>query len=94
MWTTLSTDAINNIYLVFGLVSGGMLTWMYNSANARWRRGRGLRRVPAKVERENIERMWQAQSDKAQGCREMLRAIGEWSMVVVIVFLLGLFLGG
>lgn len=94
MQMALSIDAINNIYLMIGMFCGSLLTWIITSAYNRWRRGRGLRRVPTKVERENAERMWQAKNDQAQGCREMLRAMGEWSMVGVIIFLIGLFLGG
>jgi len=94
MRTIFTPEVVNNIYLTIGLFCGSLLTWIISSAYNRWKRGRGLRRVPQKVERENAERMWQAKSDQAQGCREMLRAVGEYSIVVVIIFFLGLFLGG
>lgn len=89
---TLSIEVINNIYLIIGLAFGGLLTVMITSANERWRRGRGLRRVPEKVERENVERIWKAKNDQAQGCREMLRAAGQITAAAVIIFFLGLFL--
>jgi len=89
---SLSIEAINNIYLLSGFTFGSLLTWIISSATNRWKRGRGLRRVPTKVERENEERMWKAKNDQAQGCREMLRSVGEWSVGIMIIFVLGMVL--
>lgn len=78
--------------LITGLLFGVLTAWLIASASGRWRRGRGLLRTVDKVRSENSERLWQAKSDRAQGWRELLRAVGEWSVVGVIVFLLGVVL--
>lgn len=71
-----------------------ILTWQVMGASARWRRGRGLLRRPVVVESENMERMWRAKSDRAQGLRELLRSIGQWMVAMVLIFVLVLLWSG
>ncbi|MBV7327430.1 hypothetical protein KFU94_04050 [Chloroflexi bacterium TSY] len=81
-----------SIVISFGL--GIALSWLIASATARWRRGRGLILRPQIVRSENIERMRDARNNRAQGWRELWRASGEWLIVVILVFLLGIIWGG
>jgi hypothetical protein len=76
------------------IVVSVLLTWLVTSASMRWGRGRGLVRRPATVRMENTERLWQAKNQRAQGCREMLRALGQFLLAAILVFLLALLLGG
>ncbi len=82
------------VNLLFGGLLGIVLMWLLKSATTRWRRGRGLIRTPRKVRIENERRLREARSDHAQGWRELGRAIGEWSVILTIVFLMGLVLAG
>ena len=79
--------------LVACIGAGAVLAWLVNTATARWGRGRGLLRVPARVKRENQERLWQARSERAQGWRELWRSLLELLVAAILVFLLGFFLG-
>lgn len=76
------------------IVLSSLFTWQVTSASARWRRGRGLLRRPAVVETENMERMWRARTDRARGWREVLRAVGQWMVALVLVFVLAWLWGG
>ena len=70
------------------IVLSSLFTWQVTSASVRWRRGRGLLRRPAVVETENVERMWRARTDRARGWREVLRAVGQWMVALVLIFVL------
>lgn len=84
-------QSITTIVLVLLAI---MLTWQVMSASACWLRGRGLVRRPLVVESENAARMWRAKSDRAQGLRELLRAVGQWMVAMVLVFALVLLWSG
>ena len=81
-----------NVFVVASMGVGGLLTWMLLRASNRWSRGRGLLRVPERVQHENDERLWRAKADRAQGWRELWRSIMEFTVAVLVLALLGYFI--
>ena len=81
-------------WLMIGTIGlTALTTWLVAQSTARWRRGRGLLGAQERAERENIERMLKARSDRAQGWRELGRSLMEFGAAVVIAGILGFFLG-
>lgn len=70
-----------------------LTTWLAARSTERWRRGRGLLGAEARAERENIERLLRAKSDRAQGWRELGRAVLEFGVALLLAGGLGFFLG-
>ncbi len=73
------------VNLLFGGLLGIVLTWLLTSATTRWRRGRGLIRTPRKVRLENERRLREAHSDRAQGWRELGRALMQFALLLLVV---------
>lgn len=82
------------ILIVVVMILSVLITAQLLSAAMRWNRGRGLLRRPEVVEMENQERLWKARADRAKGRRELLRAVGQYVIVVALVGMLGVILGG
>lgn len=81
-------------WLVIGTIGlTALATWLVSESTVRWRRGQGLLGAPARAERENQERLLKAKADRAQGWRELWRALGGLAIAVVLVGLLGFYLG-
>jgi len=81
-------------WLMIGTIGlTALVTWLAAQSTERWRRGRGLLGAQARAERENIERLLRAKSDRAQGWRELGRAVGGLAVAVALLGLLGFFLG-
>lgn len=76
------------------ILTSVLLTWLVSSAAMRWSRGRGLVHRPATVRMENAERLWRAKAHRAQGCREMVRALAQFALAGLLLYLLALLVGG
>lgn len=81
-------------YALLSFGFGCLVTYLWMSAQARWRRGRGLLGKPASVAAENAKRMKEAHSDRSQGWRELLRSLVDGLLAVALLFLLGVVLAG
>ena len=83
-------------WLIIGTIGlTALVTWLAAQSTERWRRGRGLLGAEARAERENIERLLRAKSDRAQGWREVGRAVAGLAVAValaglVLIVLIGL----
>lgn len=81
-------------WLMIGTIGlTALVTWLAAQSTERWRRGRGLLGAEARAERENIERLLRAKSDRAQGWRELWRAVVEFVIALTFAGLLGFFVG-
>jgi hypothetical protein len=80
--------------IIASFAFGCIVTWLWMTAHSRWQRGRGLIGRPGVVLAENEKRLREATQNRAQGCREMLRALVEVGVLLILTFLTSMFLGG
>jgi hypothetical protein len=82
------------LYLVLSFALGCAVTWLWMTANSRWQRAKGLIKQPDVVTVENTKRRSEATQKRSQGCREMLRALLEIVILLLLTFLAALFFSG